>query len=114
MKEFLLLIREAADYGSHSLEDLQADIQLHVKWVESLVQQGFFKDGNPLEANGAVLSGHHVTDGPYIETKECISGYYFLLAPSLEKAVEIARGCPDLARGASLEVREIIQMPEDA
>ena len=32
MKEFLLLIRENADYGDLSVEDMQADIQEHIKW----------------------------------------------------------------------------------
>ncbi len=108
MKEFLLLIRETADYGKLSVEEMQADIEEHLQWVEHLVQNGYFKDGNPLEATGAVLKNGIVTDGPYIETKECISGYYFLLADSLDKAKELAATCPALKQGALLELREVI------
>lgn len=110
MKEFLLLIRETANYGQLSAEEMQADIQEHITWVENLVQQGHYKDGNPLEATGSVLTTHGVMDGPLIETKECVSGYYFLLAHSLEEATEIARSCPDLKRGATLELRAIMAM----
>ena len=53
-----------------------------------------------------------VTDGPYIETKEGISGYYFLLAESLEAVTEIAKDCPSLAMGGTIELREVMQMPE--
>lgn len=110
MKEFLLLIRESPDYGKLSVEEMQADIEEHIRWVESLA--GHFKDGNPLEAGGLTLKNQVITDGPYVETKECVSGYYFLLAPSLEEAGELAKGCPDLKRGATLEIREIINTDE--
>jgi len=82
MKEFLLLIRENVDYGDLSVEDMQANIQEHIKWVETLVENGNFKDGNPLDSAGVTLKDGIATDGPYVETKECVSGYYFLLANS--------------------------------
>ncbi len=108
MKEFLMLIREEANYGSLSVEEMQADIEEHIKWVEALAEKGHFKDGNPLDSKGITLKNDLVTDGPFIETKECVSGYYFLLADSLEDVKELVKDCPDLKRGATLEVREII------
>ena len=112
MKEFLMLIRENPNYGELSVEEMQSCIEEHVKWVESLVERGNFKDGNPLHATGIVLKNDRVTDGPYIETKECVSGYYFLLAESLEEAQQLAKECPDLKRGLTLELREIINTDE--
>ncbi|WP_199118221.1 YciI family protein [Pedobacter sp. ASV28] len=113
MKEFLMLIRESADYGKLSFEEMQDDIAKHMAWVESLVKLGHFKDGNPLEADGAIIKGSTVTDGPFVEAKECISGYYFLIAESLAQATQIAKGCPDLQRGSTLELREVILMDEN-
>lgn len=112
MKEFLMLIRENANYGEVSFDEMHTDIQEHMVWVESLVEKGHFKEGNPLEAKGTVIKGGLVTDGPFVETKECVSGYYFILAESLEEATEIAKGCPDLKRGSTLEIREIMLMDE--
>lgn len=112
MKEFLMLIRENAKYGELSVEAMQADIQEHINWVETLVEKGNFKSGNPLNSGGVTLKGNVVTDGPYVETKECISGYYFLLANSLDEVKKIAKDCPDLKRGATLEIREIINTDE--
>jgi hypothetical protein len=112
MNEYLMLIREdLGSYGKMSPEEMQADIARHVEWVGSLVAKGHFKGGNPLMPHGKKLSGTKVlvTDGPYLETKEGVSGYYFLLAESLEQATEIAKGCPSLLAGGSLEVREVIQ-----
>jgi hypothetical protein len=110
MKEFLMLIREdLSNYGSMTPEEMQADIEKHVRWVESLVAKGHFKTGDPLMPTGKHIKGSELpTDGPYIETKEGVSGFYFLLAESLEQAAEIARGCPSLEHG-SVEVREVIK-----
>ncbi|MGL5892616.1 MAG: YciI family protein, partial [Bacteroidia bacterium] len=108
MKEYLMLITENLEnYANMTPEEMQADIAQHVKWVEELVSTGHFKGGNPLMPYGKHLStaAGVITDGPYAEVKEGISGYYFLLAESLEQAAEIARGCPSLQNGGTLEVR---------
>ncbi|WP_342327793.1 YciI family protein [Pedobacter sp. FW305-3-2-15-E-R2A2] len=112
MKEFLMLIRENAEYGEMTAEQMQDDIEKQIKWVEELMANGNFKDGNPLSPEGSYIKGNVITDGPYVESKECISGYYFLLANSLEEAIELAKGCPSLALGASVEVREVIQVEQ--
>jgi hypothetical protein len=105
-----MLIREDLQkYGSQTPEEMQKDIEQHMKWVEELVKNGNFKGGNPLMPMGKTLkSDKLVTDGPYIEVKEGISGYYFLLANSLEEAAEISKGCPSLVSGGTLEIREIM------
>jgi len=112
MKEFLMLIRENADYGEMTAEQMQDDIEKQIKWVEELMAKGIFKDGNPLNPEGSHIKGNVITDGPYVESKECISGYYFLLANSLEEATEMAKGCPSLALGGSVEIREVIQVEQ--
>lgn len=115
MKEFLLLIREDASYGQLSVEEMQADIEKHMAWVEDLIAKGQFKDGNPLDSTGTHIKGKEkiVTDGPYIESKECISGYYFLMANSLAEATEIAKDCPALELGATIELREVMLSDEE-
>ena len=112
MKEYLMLIRENLEnYEKMTPEEMQKDIEKHVKWVEQIAKNGNFKDGNPLMPAGKHIKGKDklVTDGPYIEVKEGISGFYFLLANSLEEATEIAKGCPSLESGGTLEIREMIQ-----
>ena len=48
-----------------------------------------------------------VTDGPFVETKEVIGGYWFILAGSLEEAAELAARNPCLNFGLSYEIRPI-------
>jgi hypothetical protein len=110
MKEYLMLIRENLEnYGKMTNAEMQEDIAKHVQWVHKLVEKGQFKGGNPLQPIGNHIKGKVITDGPYIEVKEGVSGFYFLLANSLKEATEIAEGCPSLDIGAIIEIREIIQ-----
>lgn len=46
-----------------------------------------------------------VTDGPFLETKEALGGYYVLDADTMDEAVEIAKDCP--ARFGCVEVRPV-------
>lgn len=113
MKEYLMLIREDLNnYGKMTPQEMQDDIAKHVKWVEELVKNGSFKGGNPLTPMGKSVKGNNrvVTNGPYIEVKEGVSGFYFLLANSLDEAAEIAKGCPSLTIGGTVEIREVLAM----
>ena len=48
-----------------------------------------------------------MTDGPFAETKEQLSGYYLVEASDLDQAIEIAAKIPG-ARYGSIEVRPIM------
>jgi hypothetical protein len=47
-----------------------------------------------------------VTDGPFVETKEALGGYYLVEAEDIDAAVELAKQVPVLAGG--LEVRPVM------
>jgi len=47
-----------------------------------------------------------VTDGPFIESKEVLGGYWLLEAPSKEEVVKWAQRCP-ADPGDVIEIREI-------
>jgi hypothetical protein len=48
-----------------------------------------------------------VTDGPFVEAKEYLAGYYLVDCDSRERAVELAGMIPD-ARFSAMEVRQVI------
>jgi hypothetical protein len=50
-----------------------------------------------------------VTDGPYLEAKEQLAGFFVIDCDSPERATEIAARFPD-ARFAAVEVRPIMEM----
>jgi hypothetical protein len=92
-----------------------------MKYNESLQKAGVLLalDGlHPLSA-GARVSFEQgkpiVTDGPFIEAKEVIGGYWMIQVASKEEAIEWARRCP--ATGDEvIEIRQVQEMadfPED-
>ena len=50
-----------------------------------------------------------VTDGPWIETKDQLGGYYLIEAKDMEEAIAIGARVP-VSKVGSLEVRPIMQM----
>jgi hypothetical protein len=53
-----------------------------------------------------------ITDGPYLETKEHIGGFWILNAANMDEAVEWGRKAVIACR-ASVEVREFLAMPTE-
>jgi hypothetical protein len=82
------------------------------RWMEGLYARGIVAGTNGLEPAGKVLrepGAAVITDGPYAEAKEIVGGYILINAPSLDEAVEIARGCPGLNHRLAVEVRPVKQ-----
>src|ERR1700678_2496250 len=52
-----------------------------------------------------------VTDGPFTEAKEAISGYWMLQVKSKEEAVEWASRCPT-SENETIEVRQLLEMSD--
>ncbi len=111
MKEFMLFIRsEVQDKENLSPEQLQKHVENIGKYIKELVDEGKMKSAQPLESEGRVLSSQNgkVVDGPFIETKEVISGYYHLVAKDLEEAIAIAKKDPRFDEGIwTVEIRPI-------
>src|ERR1700733_12678933 len=48
-----------------------------------------------------------VTDGPFVDSKEVVAGFYVIEAPDLDAALAIARRNPAVWDGGGVEVRPI-------
>ena len=112
MAEFMLFVR-GGDDGSEGLsaEEAQKRVQKYIDWSQKLRARGQNLGANELASGGPVLrssAGEVVVDGPYVETKEAIGGYFHIRAADARQAVEIASECPALLFGGAVEVREII------
>jgi hypothetical protein len=116
MKDFLLTYR--TDHNTmnampkRSPEEMQASTKRWMDWIGGIAAQNKLTDrGNRLVPSGKVVKPDNViADGPYTEIKEAIVGYSIVKADSIEEAVELAKGCPILAIGGNVEVREISVM----
>ena len=71
--------------------------------------KGLYDGGEALMPTGkTVRPDNVVTDGPYAESKELVGGYFLVKAASLEEASELAKSCPDLPLGGTVEVRDVV------
>jgi hypothetical protein len=110
--QYLLLFRESSpeNYRAMSPEQRQHLLSLWNLWFERLAAGGKIQAGNPLEPEVRVVSGaagERVIDGPFVESKEAIGGYFLITAANFEEATLIAQQCPSLRHGLHIEVRRI-------
>ncbi len=61
--------------------------------------------GNPFSVHTAVGP-----DGSVIEAPAALTGYTVVQTDSMDAAVEIAKGCPVSANGASVQISECLDM----
>lgn len=109
-QKFLLLYRTPVaptPAKAPSPEEMQAMFTVWNAWKAKFNQE-IVDIGDGLKPGGALYKAGTVTDGPFIEAKEVMGGYSIISAPSLARAVEVAKECPINARpGASIEIREM-------
>ncbi|RQP19056.1 MAG: transcription initiation protein [Parapedobacter sp.] len=112
MKEFALIFRlkDISDFKP-SPEQMQE----RMNWLGSIAAQNKLVDkGNtllPIPGSAKTVKPNNVvTDGPYTEIKEFISGYIVVKADTIDEAVEIAKGNPIFDQvGGNIEVREVMK-----
>lgn len=110
MNQFLILVR-GSDHSVASPEKMQARLALFGEWVQKVLD-GRFVAGAPLEDTDARLlksKTEVLTDGPFIEAKEMISGYIVINAADIQEAVKLTKECP-LLNEFQLEVRRLKPM----
>jgi hypothetical protein len=109
-KYAILIYDDPSGYENMSPEAWQATIDAHGKFVESVFALGgTLAGGEALAATRTATSirgGGTVTDGPFLETKEALGGFYVVEARDLDHALEIAKGCP--APFGGVEVRPVV------
>jgi len=92
-------------------EQIQAVEKQWGDWFGSIAAQGKVVACNRPAPEGKTLStGNVITDGPYAEVKEILMGIFTIKADSLDEATEIAKGCPILQVGGTVEVRPLMVM----
>jgi hypothetical protein len=110
--EYMLLFRGMHWDKNLSPQEIQNVMSRWIDWFDRLTQEGKAKAGQPLTEKGKIISGkkgQKVVDGPFAESKESIAGYILLHVATLDEAVKIAKECPGLDYGISVEVRLVDQ-----
>jgi hypothetical protein len=102
----LLYTPAPADVADLPADELEAHMR-HEAEVADL--GGHVVTGFALQASTTATSvrGDTITDGPFIEAKEVIAGFYILEARDLDHALEIAKRNPATWRGG-VEIRPLL------
>lgn len=115
MKKFLLLLHEdLTKLNALSPKEMQEIANAHFTWANKLAEAGHFISGDGLSEKGVLIAGKDcvIKDGPYLESKEIIGGYYLLQADDLQTVVELAKSCPTHLYGGTTEIRPIMEMED--
>jgi hypothetical protein len=108
--EYMLLFVSNDWYSQLPDTEIKKVVEQSKNWIEDLIARGIAQPGHPLVRAGARVTGKTgrvITDGPYPESKEAIGGFMTIQAESLEEAVSIAKTNPGIARGLTIEIRQI-------
>lgn len=111
-KEFMLMFRyePSFDYQPTAAE---MD-EMHQQWgafIGNIAIQEKLVSTHQLGFEGKQISADHsVISGMSISEKQILAGNMIVKANSLDEAVEIAKDCPILLMGGSVEVRDIQPM----
>ena len=111
MKDFMLLFHSEANPDFNPTpEQIQAEVKAWQDWMGGIGAKGKLK--NPGEALGyegkTVHADGSITDGPYASMKEIVGGFIVVSAESIEEAAQLSKGCPALANGGKVEIRDIM------
>lgn len=115
MKDFMMIFI-GANYEELGLspQQLQDRMGKWWAWGSKMEEQGILKGGNALVNKAQRVSGPEriVSDGPFVESKELVGGYYIVSADSFEQVVEIAQDFPDYDLGGTVEIREVMKFEQ--
>ena len=113
MKYLLMIYMNPQLWASLSEADQQAVFAGHDQLIKLTSQSGEFVRGDALAdpSQSAVVRVRDgqvaVTDGPYVEAKEFLAGYYLMDCDTRERAIELAAMIPD-AGFHMIEVRPVM------
>ena len=112
MSQFLILIYDNESKWMESSPDVSERLLAgHNAFGEK--NEKAIQGGNALQSVSTATTirpdgagGFTVTDGPFVETKEALGGYYLVEAADLDEAIALAKQIPVVDGG--LEVRPIM------
>ncbi|HEX3483609.1 MAG TPA: YciI family protein [Micropepsaceae bacterium] len=115
MKYLMLIYSSEQAFQSLTKEQMEQGMAAYGAYAEALTKAGVLAGSNRLRpvntastvrvANGKT----QVLDGPYVETKEQLGGYFLIDVPDLDAALSWAARCPGASHGV-VEVRPVWTM----
>ena len=114
MRYMMLIYSDEVAEANQSQEERSAVMERYFTFTDEVRQRGVFNSGDELQPTATATTVRvrdgRVTpqDGPYVETKEQLGGYYILDCANLDEAIEFAAKIPAVEYGA-IEIRPIME-----
>src|SRR5580698_4692899 len=112
MQYLLMLYSEEAGWAKMTKTEQEQGMAAYKAYGEALTKAGVFKGSNRLKPSSSattvrVADGKStVLDGPFVDSKEQVGGYYLIDVPDLDAALSWAARCPGASHGV-IEVRPV-------
>jgi hypothetical protein len=110
MQYMLLIYGDESVWATMPEAEAKRTMQAYVEYSKALAESGVLRGGSELASVGTATTVRVrnakvlTTDGPFMETKEQLGGYYLIEAASLDEAIHWAAKIPSAAFG-SIEIR---------
>jgi hypothetical protein len=115
MQYLLMVYVNEAGWPKMSKSEQEQGIAAYGAYTEALNKAGVLKSSNRLQPVSAATTVRlangkpQVLDGPYVDSKEQIGGYYLIDVADLDAAISWASRCPGASHGV-IEVRPVWSM----
>lgn len=116
MQYLLTIYADESAFSNMSPSQKEQGLAAYIAYTQALTAAGVLKGRNRLQPASTattvrIVNGKsQVLDGPYIESKEQLGGYFLIDVPDLDAALSWAARCPGASHGV-VEVRPIWSMP---
>ena|SRR5215472_9023195 len=120
MQYMLLIYSDEVKWAEMPKDKVAKVMDEYREFTQSIVKSGHFRAGAQLqpkamsttvrEKNGKRMT----TDGPYVESKEYLGGYYLVDCEDLDVAISIAGRIPSVRVGGAVEIRPLVPTSEAA
>ncbi|GAA1543257.1 YciI family protein [Kribbella lupini] len=116
MAQYMFMLFDSEEwYDQVTAEEWQSQMKLHNEFMAAVEAAGARVVGGeallPSSTASTIKKGDGeplVTDGPFIETKEALGGFYIVDAKDLDQALELAKLVPS----GNIEVRPVMDTSE--
>ncbi|MFQ5694490.1 MAG: YciI family protein [Terriglobia bacterium] len=109
---FLLLLRASPDFSPPASAELARRVEEYGHWAREEIQAGNLLGGEKLQDTGFFLRASaerqlEITEARGRTGAGFVQGYFLIQASDYDQALRIARGCPHLRYGGTIELRAI-------
>jgi hypothetical protein len=115
MRYMLLIFTNPQNWAQLGEVEAKEAMSEYFSFTQRIQESGEYVSGDALEGpdTASVVRVRNnrpaTSDGPYVESKEHLAGYYVVDCATLDRALELAGQIPD-ARFAGVEVRPVADM----